>query len=85
MDEMVEAEPKRTLLPRFSIRVLLALVTICAFVFVVVGTAARGQNWAWGVSIAVASLVVTALVHAAWFGVVWLFAKVLVPQAKDAP
>lgn len=85
MENSVEAEPKRTLLPRFSIRVLLALVTICAFVFVVVGMAARGQNWAWGVTIAVASLVVTAVVHAAWFGVVWLFARMVVPSTKDTP
>ena len=63
------------LLPRFSIRVLLILLTVCAFAFVIVGTAVRGQNWAWGVSIGLLSLVVTALVHAAWFGVMWLFAQ----------
>jgi hypothetical protein len=85
MEEAIESEPKRTLLPRFTIRVLLALITICAFIFVVVGMAARGQNWAWGVSIAFASLVLTALVHAAWFGIVWMFAKVLAPRTEDAP
>jgi hypothetical protein len=85
VEDTLENQPKRTLLPRFSIRVLLALVTLCACVFVVVGMAARGQNWAWGVTIGVASLVLTALVHAAWFGIVRLFARVLVPQQEEAP
>jgi hypothetical protein len=83
MENELETEPKRTFLPRFTIRGLLALVTGCAFAFVVAGMAARGQVWAWGVTIALASLVLTALVHAAWFGVVWLFGRALSPPAKD--
>ena len=83
MEHSVETEPKRMLLPRFTIRGLLALVTLCAFAFVVVGMAARGQNWAWGVTIAMASLVLTALVHGAWFGVVWLFASLLPARGED--
>jgi hypothetical protein len=83
MENEAETEPKRTFMPRFSIRVLLALVTLCAFAFVVVGMAARGQVWAWGATIALASLVLTALVHAAWFGVVWLFGRMGSTPAKD--
>jgi len=75
---------RTTLLPRFSIRALLGLLTIGALVFVVAGTAYRGQNWAWGVTIALVSLVVTALAHAAWFGVVWLFAQMLAARPKDS-
>jgi hypothetical protein len=63
------------LLPRFTIRTALAVVTGCAFLFLIVGMAYRGQMWAWGISIGAVSLLLTALVHAAWFGVVWLFAQ----------
>ena len=84
MDENSEEQPKRTLLPRFSIRTLFWTITISAFAFVVVGMAARGQTWAWGVSIALASLVITALVHAAWFGVVYVFAQLLTGRQREA-
>jgi len=63
------------LVPRFSIRTLLIVLTIAAMAAVVAGTAVRGQNWAWGVTIGLASLGLTALVHAAWFGTVWLLAQ----------
>jgi hypothetical protein len=65
------------LLPRFTIRTLLGLTTLCAVLFLVLGLAFRGQSWAWawGLSIGVASIAVTALVHAAWFGLVSLFAR----------
>jgi hypothetical protein len=67
------------LLPRFSIRTLLVLLTLGAVASVVIGTAFRGQNWAWGASIGLLSLVITALVHAAWFSVIWRLT-----QAKPA-
>jgi hypothetical protein len=73
------------LLPRFTIRTLLVLLTICAIVFVLVGTAFRGQYWAWGVTIAIVSLIVTALTHVAWFGIVWLFARLPSLQPGGAP
>jgi type VI protein secretion system component VasK len=63
------------LLPRFTIRTLLVMLTICALVFVIFGMAYRGKHWALGITIALASLAFTALVHAAWFGVVWLVAR----------
>ncbi|MCC7085320.1 MAG: hypothetical protein IT427_09970 [Pirellulales bacterium] len=63
------------LLPRFSIRTLLVLLTLAAIVSVVVGMAVRGQNWAWGFSIGLLSLILTGLVHAAWFGIVWILAQ----------
>src|SRR5687768_2392157 len=63
------------LLPRFTIRTLLAILTAAAIVFVMVGTAFRGQYWAWGVTIAILSCIVTALSHVAWFGIVWFFAR----------
>jgi hypothetical protein len=63
------------LAPRFSIRTLLAIVTGGAVVFLVAGMAVRGEIWAWGVTIGVFSLLLTMLIHAAWFGVAWLFAQ----------
>ena len=69
------------LVPRFTIRALLVMLTISAFAFVIVGMAFRGQNWAWGVSIGLLSLLVTAVVHAAWFGIIWIFAQM--PSARQ--
>jgi hypothetical protein len=63
------------MLPRFTIRTLLAILTASAVVFVMVGTAFRGQYWAWGVTIGIISCIVTALSHAAWFGIIWFFAR----------
>lgn len=70
-----------TLMPRFNLRTLLAILTASAVVFVMVGTAFRGQYWAWGVTIAIISCIITALSHAAWFGIVWFFARM--PQMRD--
>lgn len=71
------------LLPRFSIRTLLLLLTLAAIVSVVVGMAVRGADWAWGISLGVLSLLLTALVHAAWFGVVWMLAQVSGDSSKN--
>ena len=72
-------------LPRFTIRTILVVVTICAFAFVVVGMAVRGEQWAWGVTIALISLAVTASVHAAWFGIVSAFTRVPSQPPAAAP
>jgi hypothetical protein len=63
------------LVPRFTIRTIFSVVTIAAVVFVVAGMALRGETWAWGITIGMITLVVTMLVHAAWFGIVWMFAQ----------
>lgn len=70
------------LLPRFTIRTAFIGVTILAVVFVVVGMAFRGDNWAWGITIGLVSLAVTMLVHAAWFGIVSIFARL--PSAQPS-
>src|SRR5262249_44050520 len=64
------------LLPRFSIRTLLVLLTLGAAASVVVGMAFHGHAWAWAVSIAILCLAVTAIVHAAWFALIWRLARV---------
>jgi len=70
------------LVPRFSIRTLLVMLTVGAVAFLIVGMAYRGQQWAYGASIGLFSVLVTALVHAAWFGVIWLFSH-LIPAPKN--
>jgi hypothetical protein len=75
------------LLPRYTIRTILAVTTLCAVVFLLVGTAYRGQTWAWGATIGVLSLAVTALVHAVHsvcFGIVWCFAQLSNGKREDA-
>jgi len=70
------------LIPRFTIRTMLAVLTAGAVVFLLAGMAVRGETWAWGVTIGVLCVVVTALAHAAWFGLVWLFAQL--PSSRRA-
>jgi hypothetical protein len=72
------------LVPRFTLRTILAVMTGCAVLFVVLGMAVRGQTWAWGLVIGVLSLVVTVLVHAAWFGIVSLFSRLEARRATAA-
>jgi len=64
------------LIPQFSIRWLLILTAACAGVFSIFGWAMRGSQWATGVSLAMVALVAVLLVHAAVFGVVWVFSVV---------
>jgi hypothetical protein len=67
------------LIPQFSIRWLLALMTVCAVVFSIVGLAARGHAWAAGVSVGIGALVVLAFVYGSLFAVVWTFSVVTAP------
>jgi len=73
-------ENTRPLIPQYSIRWLLAVMTACALVFSIFGLAVRGKPWAMGVSIAIVSLGVLFVVHALFFGLVWLF-SLLSPAA----
>lgn len=64
-------------LPRFTLRTILAVTTVAAVFFVLVGAGFRGQQWAWGAAIGVVSLAVVAIVHASAFGIVWCFARIV--------
>lgn len=63
------------LIPRFTLRTILVITTVCAGLFLLLGMAARGEMWAWGAAIGVLSLGVAAVVHAACFGIVWCFSR----------
>jgi hypothetical protein len=75
IDEMPAETARARLVPRFTIRTLLVIITLAAIIFVMIGTATRGQYWAWGVTIGLVSVVITAFAHAAWFGIVWMFMR----------
>jgi hypothetical protein len=68
------------LLPRFSIRALLIIITASSVAFLVIGMGLRGRHWAWGASLGIISVAVTALVHAAWFSVIWFFGRLGSPS-----
>jgi hypothetical protein len=55
------------LAPQFSLRRLLALVTLSGFVCLIVAAALRGQMWAVAVVIALLGLAVTIFVHGVLF------------------
>jgi len=63
------------ILPRFTIRALLVILTIGAFISVIVGMAFRGHYWAIGFTVGLLNIFFFALVHAACFGIVWLTAQ----------
>lgn len=62
------------LLPRYSLRHLLAGVVIGSLLFVVAAQAARGAAWATGVTIAVAAALFSLGVYALTFLGVWIVA-----------
>src|SRR5262245_41897303 len=68
------------LLPRFSIRTALAIVTGVAVVSLFAGQALGGRAWAFGLTVAVASVPLALLVHAAFFGLGSAFARLLGPE-----
>lgn len=71
--------PSQPLIPQFSIRWLLGVMTGAAGVFSIVALGIQGEAWAAAVSIAFLSLVVLGLVYAAAFGLVWVFSIVTSP------
>jgi hypothetical protein len=77
------------LIPRFTIRWLLLLTTVCGVFFLVVTLAVRGQAWAIAVSMAVACLAVCFLGYAVFFGLAFLVARVVAmlrpAPARDTP
>jgi hypothetical protein len=73
------------LIPRYTIRAILAVTTVAAFVFVIAGLAVRGHAWAWGVTFGVASLLLAMLVQAACYGIVWCFTRLVEKPAVAPP
>jgi len=68
------------LLPRFSIRTLLTILTIVAVISLFAGQALGGRAWALGITVAAVSVAFTLAVHAAFFVAASLFARWLGPS-----
>lgn len=62
------------LIPRFSLRQLLAVTTASALFCYVIALATRGHAWAITISIAISSILLAFAVHAMVFAVAWLLA-----------
>jgi hypothetical protein len=60
------------LIPRFSIRFMLAITTALAGVFFIAGFAYRGQMWALCIVSGLVSLAVAMLIYAGVFGAIWV-------------
>ncbi len=55
------------LIPRYSLSRMLLIVTVCAVVSLIVSFALRGQPWALGISLALATLALCLLIYACAF------------------
>jgi hypothetical protein len=62
------------LIPRFSLRSLLLLITAISVFCLIVAQACRGQAWAIGFSLAVAYLALAFVVYGVLFGLAYLLA-----------
>ena len=72
------------LIPQFSLRTTLKLVTICAVLFLISGRAVQGHAWAVGVMVAVLSVLGTLIVHAIFYGLTTWLSRILGVQQSPA-
>lgn len=67
----------RMLLPRFSLRGMFVLLTICGAFFSVASFAYRGNRWAIAIFIALGSLFIVAALHAMAFLGAWVLSLIV--------
>ena len=60
------------LIPRFSLRWLLLLTTVCAVFFLIVRMAGQGQHWAVGIVTGVTALALAMLVYGVFFSLAFV-------------
>ena len=72
------------LLPQFSLRTTLAVLSACALVFLIAGQAYQGKAWAVGVTVALASVPVCLCVHALFYGLTAAVSRVIGVQKLPA-
>lgn len=65
------------LIPRFTVRWMLFVLSASGVFFLFVSLAIRGHDWAIGVSTALGSLLLTLLIQAVFFGAAWLLVSLL--------
>ena len=73
------------LIPRFTLRWTLGMTAVLAVVFLIMGRAIRGSDWAIGVSAAVLTLTIVALMYAGMFALVWLFSLLVSAISSREP
>jgi uncharacterized membrane protein len=59
-------------LPQFSLRMVLGLVAVLAFVSLIISRGLQGSAWAMGVSVALLALVFVFSMYAVFFGAIYL-------------
>ena len=59
------------IIPQFTLRRLLTITTLAAFVFTIVALGVHGSHWAAAITIGGLALIVLLIVHALFFAVVW--------------
>ena len=64
------------LIPRFTLRWLLLLTTVCGGLSLVLSYAIQGREWAIAVSLALGAIPLLFLLHALAFAVAWGFAQI---------
>ena len=69
------------LIPRFTIRRLLWITTLCSVFFLGVSLGARGHVWAASISAAVVSVATAFLFYAVFFAATWLVSRVVFAAA----
>jgi hypothetical protein len=63
------------IIPRYSLRWLLALITVCGGLSLVLSYAFQGHAWAVGFMVGLGSLAVVAVLHAVAFSIAWLLTQ----------
>lgn len=63
------------IIPRFSLRWLLALITVCGGLSMILAYAVQNKPWAIGAVAGIAALAVIVALHAAAFSVAWLLTQ----------
>jgi hypothetical protein len=63
------------IIPRFTLRWLLALLTVCGLLSFVLAYAVRGESWAIGAVVGLCALGLMVALHAAAFSCAWLLTQ----------
>ena len=74
--------PRSRLIPQYSLRLLLSILTASGVVFSIIALALRGHAWAQGVTAGFVALLVALLVYAFMFSLLWIYAVVTGPLRR---
>ncbi|MCI0359443.1 MAG: hypothetical protein L0211_13280 [Planctomycetaceae bacterium] len=73
------------IIPRYSLRWLLALLTVCGCLSLVLSYAFQGHAWAIGSILGLGSLIVVVALHAVAFSIAWLLTQFYYMAAGNSP